>query len=259
MTPRSVMLLLIGFMAGLSISFLRMSVSTWGSAVGFRLPRNYGPGKATSSSSSASAGSMRAGSSGAGGAGAGGRSTAAGGAATTTTKGSSGGAPPSTVVTAARAGTSPVDGLLPPPVREFPKVCNNSAPMTEGPRDWHILSQSELDGSTYPCYWTNLTHWQLAHYHKVGPIKMCTHNPEVDTVISSHLHKYGAFLLLFRSQREGVRARRSHLPQTQSARRRVSEAAADPHILARPNTSSPLPYSTLGPSPQASGARPTSS
>ncbi len=76
-------------------------------------------------------------------------------------------------------------------VSHLPKICNNTAPMTEGPRDYHILDQSELDESIYPCFWTNLTHWQLAHYHKLPPIKMCTHDPTVDTVISSHLHKYG--------------------------------------------------------------------
>ena len=70
-------------------------------------------------------------------------------------------------------------------------VCNNTSPETEGPRDWHVFNPSELDETEYPCFWTNLTHWQLTYYHELPPIRMCTHDPEVDTVISSHLHKWG--------------------------------------------------------------------
>ena len=79
----------------------------------------------------------------------------------------------------------------PPFSGEQRDVCNNTASETEGPREWHVFSREELDETEYPCYWTNLTHWQLTYYHKLPPIKMCTHDPEQDTVISSHLHKYG--------------------------------------------------------------------
>lgn len=165
MNPRSLLLLLVGFMGGLSISFIRISLSTWGGAVGLRLPRSYtqlsrAPSKAADDA-------------------------------------------PAYIKPASNSKTiSPLlekhTVVAPKLSNDLPKICNNTDAMTEGPRDtsvypsgWHIFQQSEWTPEEIPCYWTNLTHWQLTYYHDVPPIKMCTHDPEVDTVISSHLHKYG--------------------------------------------------------------------
>jgi hypothetical protein len=176
LSPRSIMLLLIGFMGGLSVSFIRMSLATWGSAVGLRLPRSMVSLGSSSGPARAPAASRDAPAAGRGGAGKGG-SGAAGGAAAAAA------APPAAPVIAAAVPKAPTAA--------HPPICNSTASMTEGPHEWHIMKQSELDEEAYPCHWTNLTHWALAYYHKVTPIKMCTHDPEVDTVISSHLHKYG--------------------------------------------------------------------
>ena len=74
-----------------------------------------------------------------------------------------------------------------------------------------MLEKDEVDGEAHPCHLANVSHWALKYYHKVrarvvfvtrallslppppaqlDEIKMCTHDPEVDTVISQHLHKW---------------------------------------------------------------------
>ena len=216
LTPRAILLLLIGFIGGLSVSFIRISLAAWGPSVGFRIPRTYtsrtsfsntgsdhhekfstttNKGRITSSNteneeedttstgSSVTKDTTKTKFT---------TSSSSSSSSTTNTKPANG----NKVITPAGSTTSKSGNeRLTPEAQaartDLPLICNNTEAMTEGPRGWHIFSQDELDESVYPCYWTNLTHWQLNHYHKVGPIKMCTHDPTVDTVISSHLHKYG--------------------------------------------------------------------
>lgn len=77
--------------------------------------------------------------------------------------------------------------------KEPQPICNDTAAMPSGPKVWAQMTPSDHEAASksIPCHWTNLTHWAL-RYRGVDEIKMCTHDPEVDTVISSHLHKWGA-------------------------------------------------------------------
>lgn len=229
LTPRAILLLLIGFIGGLSVSFIRLSLASWGPSVGFRIPRSYSTSRSTfdttTTSTTSSSSSQRKNNKGISRAPAeednGNENTNEGtvstkqgskskftvpsgegssGSGSTSTNGNNGNggktitANGKTVIRPLSSSLNSKNQLSPEAQAartDLPLICNNSEPMTEGPRGWHIFSQDELDETVYPCYWTNLTHWQLKHYHKVGPIKMCTHDPTVDTVISSHLHKYG--------------------------------------------------------------------
>jgi hypothetical protein len=75
-------------------------------------------------------------------------------------------------------------------VTSFPPICSNTQSMPEGPRSWAMQTAADHDPAATPCHWTNMTHWALK-YRGVEPIKICTHDPSVDTVISAHLHKWG--------------------------------------------------------------------
>lgn len=75
---------------------------------------------------------------------------------------------------------------------DLPVICNKTVRFPDASEaDWVVIKAEDIDQEAHPCHWTNLTHWALTYYYKLPPIRMCTHDPEVDTVISSHLHKYG--------------------------------------------------------------------
>ena len=169
-SPRSILLVSIGFAMGAFLSTFSARVNQIGSSIGIRLPRSFTSFTRPRSSSK-----------------------------DVTSEFGPGPRQPrkeiSTTTNSASSVIAPIKTesktLLVSKEADMREICNNTASETEGPRNWHVFQKSEFDEAEYPCYWTNLTHWQLTYYHQLRPIKMCTHNPEVDTVISSHLHKWG--------------------------------------------------------------------
>lgn len=77
------------------------------------------------------------------------------------------------------------------PEEKLPLVCNDTYRWPEMQADYTILTDEDIIADEYPCFWANYTHWALDYYYKVPDIKICTHDPEVDKVISQSLHEYG--------------------------------------------------------------------
>jgi FkbM family methyltransferase len=174
-SPRSILLISIGFAMGAFLSTFSARVNQIGSSIGIRLPRSFTSFTRPRASSKEMFASEPS-------------SVLSGRAAS----------PPQREVKKeilSSVNSAPIIAPAKAPISskaaDMREICNNTAAETEGPREWHVFQKSEFDEAEYPCYWTNLTHWQLTYYHQLRPIKMCTHNPEVDTVISSHLHKWG--------------------------------------------------------------------
>ena len=73
---------------------------------------------------------------------------------------------------------------------DIPEFCTDVERWPEEPVEWRVLEEEDIDGEAHPCFLANVSHWALKYYHKLDEIKMCTHDPKVDTVISDHLHKW---------------------------------------------------------------------
>lgn len=71
-----------------------------------------------------------------------------------------------------------------------PEFCEGVERYPEDEVEWHQLTYDEVDLDAHPCHLANITHWALKHYYRLGVVKICTHDPTVDTVISDHLHKW---------------------------------------------------------------------
>jgi FkbM family methyltransferase len=72
----------------------------------------------------------------------------------------------------------------------IPQFCEGGERFPEEDVEWHIVENEEADADAHPCHLANITHWALKYYHKLADVKICTHDPTVDTVISDHLHKW---------------------------------------------------------------------
>jgi FkbM family methyltransferase len=73
---------------------------------------------------------------------------------------------------------------------DIPEFCEGGERFPEEEVEWHVVENDEADEDAHPCHLANVTHWALKYYHKLADVKICTHDPTVDTVISDHLHKW---------------------------------------------------------------------
>jgi len=65
---------------------------------------------------------------------------------------------------------------------DIPEFCEAPQRYPDEDIEWHIVEDEEVDPVAYPCHLANISHWALKYWYKLGQVKICTHDPLVDTV-----------------------------------------------------------------------------
>lgn len=65
---------------------------------------------------------------------------------------------------------------------DIPEFCESPQRFPDEDIEWHIIEDEEVDPVAYPCHLANISHWALKYWYKLGQVKICTHDPLVDTV-----------------------------------------------------------------------------
>jgi hypothetical protein len=73
---------------------------------------------------------------------------------------------------------------------DIPEFCEGGERFPEEEVEFHLVEADEVDADAHPCHLANITHWALKYWYSLGTVKICTHDPKVDEVISDHLHKW---------------------------------------------------------------------
>lgn len=67
---------------------------------------------------------------------------------------------------------------------DIPEFCENPERFPDDLEsiEWHIIEDDEVDPVAYPCHLANISHWALKYWYNLDKVKICTHDPLIDTV-----------------------------------------------------------------------------